>query len=521
MSDFVRLFLKANRKTLLIIGFILLFQDAFSKDKYWIFFSDKEMQNVADVNVSEKAIFNRKLLSLELIQFSDIPINRKYLNFLFVNRIEVICKSKWLNAVSAYLTQDEVQLVRKASFVKNISLITAQSVLASYNTDAEIENFALTQINSKAIEKENITGKNIPIGIIDGHFWKSKQNESLRHVFDNKRLLGVRDFVAAFDDHNFFDRGASNNDQHGMVVWQLITGFNKEKRQRYGLATNASFYLARTDDAQKEFRREEDYWISALEWMDSLGVRLVNSSLAYSLDYDNPLENYKPEEMNGETSSIAKAVKIAVKEKGMILVISAGNEGSNKDWRYISTPADAEDAISVGATDKYGLKAQFSGIGPPFLNYTKPDISCYSARGTSFSAPVITGLVACLLEKSPNLTSYEINQLLRKSGNLYPYGNNYLGDGIPDVGRIFQLVNHIEPDSDVAEEIREKDNKIFLSNKKYKSKVAIVFHKENEKVVVRQTVVLPEQHQFTIPKEPGIKRSTVVLDHSIIEVFWE
>lgn len=220
------------KRTLLIAAILLIFQSGYAKDKYWIFFSDKEVGKVTGVNVSEQAIWNRNLLGLELNQSSDRPLDRNYLNFLSASHIKVVCRSKWLNAVSAYLNQDEIRLLRETGFVKDIRLIKSNSVLASSDNETETDNFVLEQINSKAIAKENLTGKNVVIGVIDGHFWKSKQNASLQAVFNDKRVLGTKDFIEPADRDNFFDRGTGPNDTHGTLVWQFIAGSDKDKRKK-------------------------------------------------------------------------------------------------------------------------------------------------------------------------------------------------------------------------------------------------------------------------------------------------
>jgi hypothetical protein len=89
-------------------------------------------------------------------------------------------------------------------------------------------------------------------------------------------------------------------------------------------------------------------------------------------------------------------------------------------WKqYISAPGDVENVITVGATNfsllnpeingKLILKASYSGSGPEFLPYTKPDVACFSDRGCSFSTPIITGLIACMLEIDSTL-SFEPNK---------------------------------------------------------------------------------------------------------------
>ena len=125
-----------------------------------------------------------------------------------------------------------------------------------------------------------------------------------------------------------------------------------------------------------------------MEWIDSLGVRVINTSLGYAKGFSNPAENYEPTQMDGHTSVISKAAQIATEKKGILLVVSAGNEGDDTNWMLISTPADAEGVLAVGATNqKLWNKIGYSSIGPEFLPYLKPNVSCFSLYGTSLAAP--------------------------------------------------------------------------------------------------------------------------------------
>jgi subtilisin family serine protease len=332
----------------------------------------------------------------------------------------------------------------------------------------------------------------------------------------------MRDFVDP-SVTSLFNPRRPGVDDHGMYVLQMLGGSNKKENIQYGMATGASFYLARTDDATMESRQEEDYWISALEWMDSLGVRLVNSSLGYSHYFDKAEENYKVTDMNGSTSLVAKAAQLAVDKKGMIIVSSIGNEGKDSTWQVLTTPSDAAGVISVGAADiDYWFKPSFSSIGPSFLSYLKPNIACPTADGTSFSAPFITGLIACMLERNPNLTNKQVKDIIEKSGHLYPYGNNFIGYGLPDANRVLKLLENPGVNFNRAEEILATGDSIVLYLDKYREKpgeILTFFFKKDKYTVNLQAI--SEDNRFVLRRRKNTPRVTIASRSKVLEVIWQ
>ena len=59
--------------------------------------------------------------------------------------------------------------------------------------------------------------------------------------------------------------------------------------------------------------------------------------------------------------------------------------------------------------------------------------------GTSFSTPIIAGLVACLWQALPNKTAIEIMDLVRKNGNNFQKPDNVYGYGIPYFWRAYMI----------------------------------------------------------------------------------
>ena len=500
---------------------------AWAQQKYWIAFKDKPITDQACV--SPQAARNRMLQNLPVCQSTDLPVDKYYVRQLQNLGIRPQVVSKWLNAASARLDKNQLACLKRLPFVREITLIDANVMIAgspaavppSEAGSALSYSTALNQIGAKALTDEGLTGKGVRIGVIDVGFYGLKTNASLQHLREENRIAETRDYVKPNRKEEFFAM-ETHSDWHGAEVVQMIAGYNPMQRMEFGTATGATFYLARTDHGVRETRSEEDNWVAALERMDSLGVRLVNTSLGYAKGFSNPKENYKPSDMDGKTSKISRAAQIAADQKGMLIVVSAGNEGDDLSWRIISTPADAEGVLAVGATKaKSRDKVGYSSIGPDFLAYLKPNVSCFAANGTSFAAPVITGLAACLMEKSPKLTNRQLMRTIEKSAHLYPYGNNYVGYGVPDARKALQLLKDSTLKLNNVRELRIKGDAFKYAVANAQAERAVVFHKRNDRMVVRQEVVAVVAGTVEFRRHPEARRTTVDLEGEVLEVFWE
>jgi subtilisin family serine protease len=216
----------------------------------------------------------------------------------------------------------------------------------------------------------------------------------------------------------------------------------------------AKFALAQTEESQHELLIEEANWLRGAEWADSLGTDILNSSLGYT-KFDNPIYDHSYQDMNGKTA-LSTLAALWASRRGIICTISAGNEGS-ASWKYISSPADADSILSVGAVDRTGLRVSFSSTGPSFDKRIKPDVSAMglgtvaslsngnisSLNGTSFSAPLMAGLAAGLVQAPPSKNAWEIMQGIRKSGTLTISPDNLVGYGIPHFERASKIINPI------------------------------------------------------------------------------
>ncbi|MCC5921459.1 MAG: S8 family serine peptidase [Cyclobacteriaceae bacterium] len=426
-----------------------------SQAQWWIFFKDKCDPLISTDYVSADTRANRVLLQIPVFQHSDIPICKVYLNQVESEGATVVAMSKWLNAallneLPSHWTEDLPDFIDRLEYHPPKEIIVARA----FNTDffawdesSRKLSSTLQQIEGQALLDAGLSGKGVRVALLDAGYNGLLQSAVLQHLLDSNRIHWVKDFVKGEDADSMFKRKIKG-DTHGRDVLKMVGGFNNSRNLLIGLAWEADYYLFRTEDEDSEYRGEEVNWMNAIEIADSMGIRLVNTSLGYGSGFDDPLENYLPEQMDGNTALISQVARQAIREKGMIIVSSAGNEG-NDPWKIISAPADVKEVISVGAnTLRTQLRLPYSSIGSDGMDFVKPDVSCFASSGTSFSAPVITGLVACMLEKDARLNAQKVQQLLHQSASFYPAPNNHVGYGTPSAEKVLQLMDGLSVATD-------------------------------------------------------------------------
>jgi subtilisin family serine protease len=259
---------------------------------------------------------------------------------------------------------------------------------------------------------------------------------------DNRMLQG-KDLVD--NDNNVYQSSS-----HGSHV--LSTMAANLPGMFIGTGPGATYVCVKTEDVRSELRIEEDNFVAGLEYADSLGVDLVNSSLGYTtFNIKSMSHSYK--DMNGKTSRASIGTDIA-SEKGMLIVVSAGNEGNGR-WKYIGAPADAKHALSVGALDRNDKRVSFSSQGPTVDGRVKPNVmargrqtvvgSLYSYQvdssdGTSFAAPVLAGMAASLWSAFPEKSNFEIKQAIEQSADRYENPDGKYGNGLPDFYKAYRIL---------------------------------------------------------------------------------
>ncbi len=501
-------------RLLRLIILVLISKVTFGQENHWIYFKERGIANVHIV--SEKTYQNRRMLGLPEYQVSDFGPKDNEVKFLSDLGVQIRYSSRWLNAVSASLNREQLNKLTRLPFIEKIEPFTTTGFLSIKDTNNVVYlTYPLTQINSVEFLNRGWVGDGVDIGVIDGGFHNLDKDVLTSHLVDNNRILRVKDFFEP-NRSDFFSGKRNNGELHGTHVVGYIGGFSKTDKAVTGLGLRADYFLAKTETSGREARVEEDNWIAAVEWLDSLGVRLVNSSLGYALGFTNPKENYSPSQMDGKTSVIGMGAKKAVLEKGMIIVSAAGNEGENEPWKgLVSTPGDVEEVISVGACSPEGAKMGYSSIGPHYTNFIKPDICVYSNSGTSLAAPIITGVIAAMLQEHPALTWREIKSVLQTASSNADFPNNYIGYGWPDLEKAAQILDGIK--------IRSTAMKIEASEFYDIESIEniAVFHKQDYKIVIKQELLEPKNKKVKISRPKNAMFSTVVSKNKNIEIIWK
>ena len=232
---------------------------------------------------------------------------------------------------------------------------------------------------------------------------------------------------------------AVNQDYHGTAVLSTIA--SNAPGEFMGVAFDAEFLLAKTEDVSQEVQFEEDNYVAGLEWGEENGADVVSTSLGY-------LDWYEYSDMDGNTAVTTIAVDIAA-SLGVVCVTAAGNSGSSS-WYYIIAPADADSVISVGAVDDNDIIATFSSHGPTSDGRTKPEV-CARGRqtwcinpnsntnysrlsGTSLACPLVAGAAALIIQARPDWSAMEVREAMMMTASNADNPDNTYGYGILNAG---------------------------------------------------------------------------------------
>jgi subtilisin family serine protease len=289
------------------------------------------------------------------------------------------------------------------------------------------------QLLIDSLHASGYTGIGVRVAIFDNGFRNLQNLRRVLNYFERARFGGSKNFVRP--TKSVFAEG-----DHGVAVLSIMATY--KPGLIVGSSPDAIYYLMCTEDDITESPLEELFWLMAAEFCDSIGVDIIQSSLGYN-EFDEEAYSHQIKQLDGKTTLISKAASVAV-SKGIVVVNSAGNEG-DKDWRFIAAPADVEGVITVGGVDMFGNMAMFSSQGPTADKRVKPDVSAMAegtfsisasgvvnkGNGTSYATPLISGMVACLLQAFPNATPDEIRHALRISADHYFKPDIHFGYGIP------------------------------------------------------------------------------------------
>jgi hypothetical protein len=442
--------------------------------KYWVQFKDKQTTAFSidrpQEFLSPRAIEKRLRFHIPITE-QDFPVSQQYIRQLLQldSSMVLLTQSKWLNGVTVYCENEQAEaLIKQLDCVafceRTIKMKEKETPYLSWfhympnsyhyaqrNSAPSLLPEELAYGKSQAqirinnahwLHRMGYKGEGILLMIMDGGFHNV---DSIRHFAElrlDNRLFGVRNFVQP-------DIDPMRDGSHGTYVLSCIA--SDVPNELIGTAPMVSVWLALTEDKRSENKIEEDNWVAGLEWADSLGCDVVNSSLGY-IRFDDPDQNRSYADLTGKVSRASLAADLAA-SKGIIVCNSAGNEGE-RQWKHIGMPADADHILSVGGINIDGKRVGFSSHGYTADGRVKPDACAVAtnvavanpygkttlSHGTSFASPLLCGMIACLWQIFPEKTPFEIIDAIRKSGSQANKPDSLLGYGYTDFLKAYNIL---------------------------------------------------------------------------------
>jgi hypothetical protein len=429
--------------------------------KYWVRFNNKNGTPYSISNPSafltQQSVYRRTVFGIPVVE-SDLPVTPSYItqvdNFAGV---QVLFASKWLNGVVISTTNmSSLAAIKALPFVSDTFKVNkyklsndyvplypsnAKALNTNQKTTSGSYNYGYSywqnkQINVDCLHNLGFRGTGITIAVMDAGFSGVDSYSHFDSIRARGKILGTRNFVNGGND-------VYSGGSHGTMVLSCMAAI--KPGELIGSAPDASYWLFTTEAGGSETISEEYNWIRAAEFADSVGAHILTTSLGYTT-FDDASQNHTYSALDGRTAPMSIAANLAAR-KGMFVVNSAGNEGNNMAWQYISVAADADSICAVGAIDSLGAYASFSGKGPTFDGRTKPDLVArgvgawvclnstvvFPANGTSFSAPIIAGAVACFWQAHKSFNNITILDTLRKTASKGGNPDNLVGWGIPNM----------------------------------------------------------------------------------------
>jgi hypothetical protein len=290
---------------------VSLAQVAEKNNAYWVFFADKKGVQFDPYTYFHNNTIERRLnAGIALADITDYPLNEKYVSSISLLCDSITIESRWMNAVKIWGSNaNELQQIKSFAFVKEVeaalngSLILASNQESSSNVlkekDLKLASQQLNNLGVKAFQQSSIAGKGVRVAVFDAGFPGLDKHEAFeKHRLEN-RIVETWNFLKK--NHEVYQGGT-----HGTMTTGCVAGVSKDIQT--GLATDCELLLALTEFNIREPFKEEEYWLAAAEWADKNGADIISSSLGYSF------QRYFYKDMNGQTSLVSKAARMAIRK---------------------------------------------------------------------------------------------------------------------------------------------------------------------------------------------------------------
>lgn len=263
--------------------------------------------------------------------------------------------------------------------------------------------------------------------------------------------------------------GLEDCDGHGTLVAGIIAGAPDTASGFAGVAPAARVLSIRHNSLAYAVKGSTDPGVGTSRTL----AAAIDLAVARGADVVNVSSAYCGPALTANDPTLSAAVRRAV-AADVVVVVAAGNLGSSDTCSTQNspgtapvtgaTPANIPEALTVGAVDGHGQPADFSLAGS-WVDVAAPGASIVSTnphpsqsgqvgalvgprgdqpiQGTSFSAPYVSGVVALIRARFPNLTAIQVIARIEATAD-HPSGPGgrsiYVGHGVVNPVRALTAV---------------------------------------------------------------------------------
>jgi serine protease AprX len=364
-------------------------------------------------------------------------------NDKYENELKKLGRVKYrLPMINSYVLEIPEQYIKDLNGIEGVDKVEHDALITAQM------NVARQTINTIWADERGVTGKNIGVAVIDTGVYPHNDLTKRRN-----KIVGFKDFVGN-KEFPYDDNG------HGTHVCGIIAGDGYESNGKYkGMAIDSNIIAVKVLN-NKGAGNISDV-LAGIQWIldnkKRFNIRIINLSVGMK-------------DIEGEKSALVKGVNAAW-DNGLIVVAAAGNNGPNNGT--ITTPGISRKVITVGSSDDAetvkimeDMISDYSGRGPTKECIKKPDvvapgsniIACNTDKdyiptnkyypssdigytkksGTSMATPMISGCLALLLSKYPELTGKDIKLKLKDSTIDLGFSQAHQGWGLIDVKKLLE-----------------------------------------------------------------------------------